>query len=199
MKKATTIISFLTIASSVFAGNSNPGNNNTAAVLSVSANNNNVVLNWSSSNKSRFEIERSFYSNNFTTIATVSTVLTANSNFRINDNAAELAGRKIAYYRVKQIAADSTITYSNVSVVNLQGIEQSTVTKNTSINFTATQNGNAVIKIQSVTGKSVTVKNMIASRGSNTIELENGLSKGIYNAVISVNGVVVDNQKIIVE
>ncbi len=200
MKKVTTIIiSLFTIASSVFAGNNNPGNNNTAAVLTVAANNNNVVLNWSSSNKCRFEIERSFYSNNFSTIATVPAALAANLNFRINDNATELAGRKIAYYRVKQIAADGTITYSNVTVVNLEGTEQSTITKNTSINFTTAQNGNAVIKIQSVTGKAVTVKNMIASRGNNSIELENGLSKGMYTAEISVNGVVVDNQKIIVE
>jgi hypothetical protein len=199
MKKVTTIIiSLLTIASSVFAGNNNPGNN-TAAVLTVAASNNNVVLNWSSSNKSRFEIERSFYSNNFTTIATIPTAMTANSNFRINDNAAELAGRKIAYYRVKQIAADGTITYSNVTVVNLEGAEQSTITKNTSISFTAAQNGNAVIKIQSVTGKAVSVKNMIASKGNNSIEMESGLSKGIYTAAISVNGVVIDNQKIIVE
>jgi hypothetical protein len=199
MKKVTTIIiSLFTITSSVFAGNNNPVNNNATAVLTVAATNNNVVLNWSSSNKSSFEIERSFYSNNFITIASVPTAMTANSNFRINDNATELAGRKIAYYRVKQIAADGTITYSNVTVVNLEGTEQSTITKNTSINFTAAQNGNAVIKIQSITGKAVTVKNMIASRGNNNIELENGLSKGMYTAEISVNGVV-ENQKIIVE
>jgi hypothetical protein len=199
MKKVTTIIiSLITITSSVIANNSNPGLNSTS-VLAGSANNNNVVLNFSSSNNSRFEIERSFYSNNFTTIVNVSNALATGNNFRINDNAAELAGRKIAYYRVKQVAANGTITYSNVTVVNLEGAEQSMLTKNTAVNFTAAQNGNAVIKIQTVTGKSVSVKNMIASKGNNTVELENGLAKGIYTAVISVNGVVVNTQKVIAE
>ncbi|MBL0355890.1 MAG: T9SS type A sorting domain-containing protein [Chitinophagaceae bacterium] len=192
MKKVTTtIIALISIATSVIA-------NNSTTVLAGSTDNNNVVLNFSASNNSRFEIERSFYSNNFTTIATLQSAFV--SNFRINDNAAELAGRKIAYYRVKQIAADGTVTYSNTTVVNLEGTPTATVTKNTNINFTAAQNGNAVIKVMSTTGKTVIVNSNTATRGNNTVAIATtDLSKGIYTAVVSVNGVVVATQKVIAE
>ena len=66
MKNFTTIfIALFTIASS-FANNTNPA---AATSLSASVNNNTVVLNFAAN--SNFEIERSFYSNEFTTIATV--------------------------------------------------------------------------------------------------------------------------------
>ncbi len=165
--------------------------------------NNTVVLNWSAkntANNSRFEIERSFYSNTFTVIATMQIAFNNSNNFRINDNAAELAGRKIAYYRVKQIAADGTVTYSNTTVINLEGTATATVTKNTAINFTANQNGTAVIKIISTTGKTVIVNNNIVTRGNNTVEIATtGLAKGIYTAVVSINGVVTGTQKVIAE
>ncbi len=105
----TTIIALFTITSS-FANNTNPS---TAATLTASVNNNTVALSFTAN--SNFEIERSFYSNEFTTIATVNNAFA--SNFRINDNAAELAGRKVAYYRVKAIAANGTVSYSNTMVV----------------------------------------------------------------------------------
>lgn len=198
MKNIAIIISLLTITSTVFAGNTTP-NNNASTVLTTSVNNRNVEINWSSANNSRFEIERAFYSNNFVTIASVQNAFVNNINFRINDTDAELAGRKIAYYRVKQIAANGTITYSNITVVNLENAAAPSATKNSVINFTASENGNAVVKIQNITGKTVAEKNSIAAKGNNRIELENGLAKGIYTAVISVNGVVIDTQKIIAE
>ena len=190
----TTIIALFTITTSVFANNTNPG---TAASLSATVNNNTVVLNFAAN--SNFEIERSFYSNEFTTIATVNTASITVNNFRINDNAAELAGREIAYYRVKTIAANGTVSYSNTTVVNLEATESAIVTTNTSISFTAAQNGNTVITVKNVAGKTITVKNTIASKGANTVELTNGLAKGIYTATISVNGVTVDTQKVIAE
>ena len=190
----TTIIALFTIATSVFANNTNP---NTASVIVASVNNSNVAISFTSANNSKFEIERSFYSNNFTVIASVNAVFAG--NFKINDNAAELAGRKIAYYRVKTIAANGTVSYSNTTVVNLEATEAATVTANTSINFTAAQNGNTVITVKNAAGKTITVKNTIASKGANTVELTNGLAKGIYTATISVNGVIVDTQKVIAE
>ena len=186
----TTIIALFTITSS-FATNTNPS---AAAALTASVNNNTVALSFTANNS--FEIERSFYSNEFTTIATVNAVFA--SNFKINDNAAELAGRKVAYYRVKTIAANGTVSYSNTTVVNLEAAEGAIVTKST-INFNAAQNGNAVITVKNAAGKTVTVKNTIASRGNNTVELTNGLVKGIYTASIAVNGVTVDTHKVIAE
>lgn len=197
MKKITTIaIALFTIASTVKANNTNPA---TTAVLNASVTNNTVVLNWSSVNNN-FEIERSFYSNEFTTISALNMPFASNNvnNFRINDNAAELAGRKVAYYRVKQTNANGTVTYSNTMVVNLNGTQAAAATT-TSVKFTAAQNGNATITVKSVTGQTVAVKNIIAGRGNNTVEVENLNNKGIYTAVISVNGIVVDTQKVIAE
>ena len=188
----TTIIALFTIASSVSA-NTNP---NAASVATASINNSNVTVSFTSAANSKFEIERSFYSNNFTTIASVNAVFAG--NFKINDNAAELAGRKVAYYRVKTIAANGTVTYSNTTVVNLEAAEGTIVTKST-INFTAAQNGNATITVKNAAGKIITVKNTIASKGNNTTVVTNGLAKGIYTATIAVNGVTVDTQKVIAE
>lgn len=165
-----------------------------------------VVLNWSAKNEmnnSRYEIERSFYSNQFTAIATLQ-VAFANgtlNNYRINDNAAELAGRAVAYYRVKQIAANGTITYSNTMVVNLHQPNTAAVKTNNTIHFTAAQNGNAVIKIKSITGQTAATINSLVEKGNNHIALTNlnTLPKGMYVTEVSVNGVVIDNQKIIAE
>ena len=178
-----------------------------AASVTAGTNENTVVLNWSAKNEmnnNRYEIERSFYSNNFTAIATMQVAfVNSNSinNYRINDNAAELAGRAIAYYRVKQIAVNGTITYSNVMVVNLNTEKSGIVKTNTAIRFSASQNGSAVIKVKSITGQTAATINSIIEKGTNTVELNklNNLAKGIYVTEVSVNGVVIDNQKIIVE
>lgn len=194
----TTVVALVAIASSVLANNTDPITTSTS-VVTASVNNSSVALSFTSSNNSAFEIERAFYSNNFTVIAAGRNVMVSNTNFIIHDNVAELAGRKIAYYRVKTIAANGTVSYSNTTVVNLKTTEAAVTVSNTSINFTAAQNGNAVIELKSAVGKTITVKNMIASKGNNTVELTNGLAKGIYTATISVNGVTVDTQKVIAE
>ena len=179
----------------------------TATSLTTGTNENTVLLTWAAKNEmsnSRYEVERSFYSNNFITVAIMQIPFTNNSsinNYSINDNAAELAGRAIAYYRVKQVAANGSVTYSNVTVVNLKESNTNEAETNTAIRFSAAQNGNAVIKVKSITGQIVAIVNSITAKGNNTVELNNldDLSKGIYVTEISVNGVVIDNQKIIVE
>lgn len=166
---------------------------------------NTVTLNWvakNESNSTRYEIERSFYSNNFTVIASTNVPFSNNSvkNYRINDNAAELSGREVAYYRVKQVAANGTVTYSNTMVVNLNN-NNASVKSNSAISFNAAQNGNVVIKVKTIAGQVAATVNSIAVKGNNTVELNNvnGLAKGIYTVEVSVNGVAVENQKIIVE
>ncbi len=182
------------------------------SVLSAGTNNNTLVISWTAKNEasqSRYEIERSFYSKNFNTIATLQ-ISFSNSNsiknYRISDDAAALTGRTVVYYRVKQVAANGNVTYSNVSVVNLQEAKNNsnvTVTNKTttSIRFSASQNGNAVIRIMGVTGKTVATQQASISKGINTLQLENldGVKKGIYITEVVVNGVVVDNQKVIID
>jgi hypothetical protein len=186
----TTIIALFTIASS-FANNTTPA---AKASLSASVNNNTVSLQFAAN--SNFQIERSFYSNEFTTIATVNN--TFGGTFSINDNAAELAGRKVAYYRVKTTNADGTVTYSNTTVVTLNNNEM-TVAAAASVKFNAANNGNATITVKNAASKTIAVKNVIASKGANTVELTNGLAKGFYTATVNVNGVTIATEKVIAE
>jgi hypothetical protein len=186
----TTIIALFTIASS-FANNTTPA---AKASLSASVNNNTVSLQFAAN--SNFQIERSFYSNEFTTIATVNN--TFGGSFSINDNAAELSGRKVAYYRVKTTNADGTVTYSNTTVVTLNNNEM-TVAAAASVKFNAANNGNATITVKNAAGKTIAVKNVIASKGANTVELTNGLAKGFYTATVNVNGVTIATEKVIAE
>lgn len=180
------------------------------SVLSAGTNNNTLVISWTAKNEasqSRYEIERSFYSNNFNTIATLQISFSNNNsikNYRISDDAAALTGRTIVYYRVKQVAANGNVTYSNVSVVNLQDANSNLTVTNkttTSIRFSAAQNGNAIIRIQGVTGKTVATQQANISKGINTLQLENldGVKKGIYITEVIVNGVVIGNQKVIID
>jgi len=192
MKNLTIIIALFTIATSTFA------NNTTAANLGASVNNNTVELNFSTAAAS-FEIERSFYSNEFTTISTVNMPFAGTvNNFRINDTAAELSGRSIAYYRVKQTNANGTVTYSNTTVVNLNN-NGAAVKTATVVNFTTAQNGAAVITVKSTTGKIAATVNSLVVKGNNTVAISNNLTKGIYVVEVAVNGVVTGTQKIIAE
>lgn len=192
---ATTLMALFAIATSTFADNNTPA---AAASLKATASSNTVVLNFTSAAAS-FEIERSFYSNGFTTIATVNMPFAGTlSNFRINDTAAELSGRAIAYYRIKQTSVNGTVSYSNTTVVILHNnnvpIKNATV-----VNFTAPQNGTAIIRVKSSTGKLAETVNCIVSKGSNTVPVSKELPKGIYVAEIAVNGVVTGTQKIVAE
>jgi hypothetical protein len=167
-----------------------------AGIATATLNNNNVEIKFTADNNSRLEIERSFYNNNFTVIASVNVPFA--TNMMVNDNAAVLAGKAIAYYRVKTIAANGTVSYSNTMVVSLNGTDAASVKNNNTISFTAAQNGNAVITLKSLTGNTASVKTATIAKGANTVELNN-LAKGIYTAFISVNGVTVDTQKVIAE
>ena len=210
MKTITTLfISIISLVATATANNLEITNTAivTGTSLTTGTIENTVVLNWVAKNEtsnSRYEIERSFYSNNFTTIATFQIPFSNGSsikNYRINDNAPALAGRAIAYYRVKQIAANGNVTYSNTMVANLAANNSVAIKSNNTICFTASQNGNAVIKVKSVTGQIAATVNSFISKGINAVELTtiNGLAKGIYVTEVVVNGVLIDNQKIIVE
>lgn len=179
-------------------------------VTTAGTTNKNVMISWVAkfeTSKSYYEIERSFYNNDFNTIATLQNALAAGGNiknYRITDDAAAFVDRAVVYYRVKQVDADGNVNYSNVTVVQLQegnNIATTTDKKCTSLRFVAAQDGSAVIRIQTTTGKTIAARNAIVSRGMNKLNLDNvaNFSKGIFMAEISVNGTVIDKQKFIVE
>ena len=124
----------------------------------------------------------------------------------MSDNDKVLAGKEIAYYRLKQVDVNSRFSYSSVVMVRLlanKGINMQVspnpFTDNLSIHFKAAANGTGLINMQNVTGQSVATKNMIFGKGDNTFQIANlgGLPKGVYVAKVIVNGMVADNQKII--
>ena len=176
------------------------------------ANNNKVDLNWQTDNEvnnSHFEVERSFNGSHFSTIADVRDALTTNSSKRkygIDDNSTALAGKEIAYYRIKQVDVNGKFIYSSTIMVKLssnKGISMQAspnpFTENVTINFTSLEKGTAVIKIRNLAGQTVFTKDVMINKGSNITQIAGlgGFAKGMYLAQIMINGAVADNQKII--
>ena len=170
-----------------------------------------VDLNWLTDNEvnnSYFEVERSFDGSSFSLIGMVLDGFKNGSttSYRMSDNEKSLSARDIAYYRLKQIDINGKFSYSSVVMVRLQANKGITMQaspnpfkENLSIHFTAVENGNGVIRMRSVTGVCVATKNIIFGKGDNTVQIGSlgGLSKGLYVAQVIVNGLAVDNQKII--
>ncbi|HMO61777.1 MAG TPA: T9SS type A sorting domain-containing protein [Ferruginibacter sp.] len=199
MKTITTLFATLITAITVQANTVEI----TSTTLSAASNENMVTLHWTASNESgntRYEIERSFYSNNFNTVVTLQVPFTGNTvkNYRINDNAAALTGREIAYYRVKQIDANGTVTYSNTMIVALKN-NAAGMPESKAVLFSADQNGTAVVTLKNITGQVSAVITAAIAKGNNSVEFNKSLPKGMYVAEIAVNGVVTQTQKIIAE
>ncbi len=205
---STLFISIIALVATATANNLEITNTSFVAATSLSSSNaaGSVVLNWVAKNESsnvRYEVERSFYSNSFSSIATLSIVFNngaAVKNYRINDNDAALAGRTTAYYRIKQTSANGTVTYSNTMMVTLNNAAAGTASTVAAVRFTSTQNGNAVINLKNATGKTAASINTLAVAGANTVALEaNVAAKGMYVAEVIVNGVVTATQRVIID
>lgn len=171
-----------------------------------------VNVNWSTDyevNNSNFEVERSFDGINFYTAAIVLDALTVKEgvkNYSYTDKAGTLAGKQIVYYRLKQIDIKGAASNSNTVMVRLndnKGVSIQVVPNpfidNLSLNFTAIDNGTAIINLQNLNGQIVATKNIKISRGNNTINIGSlgSLTGGMYVAQIVVNGVKADYQKVI--
>ncbi|MEI8059706.1 MAG: T9SS type A sorting domain-containing protein [Ferruginibacter sp.] len=171
-----------------------------------------VTLNWVTEqeiNNDHFEVERSFDGTNFSTVAIVLDGFATGSqkSYKVKDNAAELATKAVAYYRLKQIDNNGRITYSNVLTVRLQSktsdvkmqVSPNPFVENLNIQFSSTVNAKAQVQVLSVNGQKVFTQQTTITKGSNSIQVQ-GLSKlipGMYIAQLIINGVIIDNQKII--
>ena len=170
-----------------------------------------VELNWLTDNEvnvNYFELERSFDGSHFSAIGMIMDGFDygSNKNYTMSDHDKVLAGREIAYYRLKQVNMDGTFNYSSVVMVKLQANKGITMqvtpnpfTDNLSVHFKAVASGTGLINMQNVTGEVVAVKNIIFDKGDNIIQIGNlsGLSKGVFAVKVIINGIVADNQKII--
>ncbi len=171
-----------------------------------------VDLNWQTDNEvnnSRYEVERSFDGNYFSTINVVNEALTTTSivrKYTISDNATAFAGKEIVYYRIKQIDVNGKYIYSKTAMVRLSAnkgiimqLSPNPFTESVTVNFTSIDKGTAVIKMRSLTGQTVFTKNVLINKGDNRVQIGSlgELAKGMYIAQIMINGVVADKQKII--
>ncbi len=177
------------------------------------ANENIVTLNWITENEinnHHFEVERSFDGTNFKTIGVVLDGFAAGVSskaYQLKDNSAELKDVNVVYYRLKQVDIDGKANYSNTLVVHVQ-VKGSNVKMQVSPNpfaeslnvmFSSTTGGVAELQIISVTGQKLLAQQINISKGYNTVQTQ-GLTKlvpGMYIAQLTMNGVMIDNQKII--
>ncbi len=174
--------------------------------------NNQVTLNWiteSEVNNNHFEVERSFDASNFKTIAIVLDGYLAGNgskSYTYKDNSAELVDANVVYYRLKQVDMDGRFTYSNTIAVRMQAISgvkmqvsPNPFVENLYVRFTSNESGMAQVQLLTIGGQKVQVQQATIGKGNNTIQVQGigRLNAGIYIAQLVVNGVVVDNQKII--
>lgn len=176
------------------------------------ANNNVVKLNWITENEinhNHFEVERSFDGSNFKTMALVLDGFSAGSgskSYVYNDNSAELADVNVVYYRLKQVDMDGRFSYSNILAVRMQAVSgvkmqvsPNPFVENLNVRFASNESGVAQVQLLTINGQKVQVQQATIGKGTNTIQVQgiSRLNAGMYIAQLVVNGVVVDNQKII--
>lgn len=176
--------------------------------------NNGVQVNWTTqheTNNSHFEIERSFNNMQFEQVGVALDGIAGTSGskaYQFTDNSSELKLQKVVYYRLKQVDVDGRFTYSSVLMVRLQATASSNNSVsvypnpfNTQLNvrFNSNENGTGDIKLLSVSGHIMSTKSFNIGKGTNNVQLEglNNLAKGVYIARVTINGTVVDNQKVI--
>lgn len=171
-----------------------------------------VILDWATENEisnDHYEVERSFDNNEFKSIGLVMDAISSvnsRNSYKYMDNSIELKGRKVVYYRLKQVDVDQRATYSKVVAVKLNG--ENGVAMQTgpnpfvdriNIGFEAAANGNTEIRITNIAGKTMITKKYNVSNGYNNLQV-NGLgtlSSGMYMVQVFVNGVAMDTQKMI--
>ncbi len=185
---------------------------NSTAVLPVElktftarAQNNNVLLNWSTateSSNSGFEIERSTLinrqtqNNRFSQVGFVrgSGTITSQQNYSYRDTKVNSGKYE---YRLKQIDLDGTIEYSRGVEVSV-GIIKTRLTSNpnpfnneTIINYQLTENSKITIKIYDLLGKEIeTLVNKEKEEGEHQIRFnstEYNLTSGVYFCILKTN------------
>lgn len=170
----------------------------------------NVLLKWQVDNdisNVSYIIERSLNGKEFTTLAIMLDGISAGKlkTFQAKDNISAL-NSSMVYYRVKQTGINGKTTYSSVAAVRLQAeknmevkISPNPFSEKITMQFFSSESGSAEVMLLTITGMPVFTKKYNMVKGNNSIVVDgiSRLSKGMYMARISINGKVVQNQKII--
>jgi len=160
-------------------------------------------------NHDRFELERSFDNTNFKTVALILGPKSSNGEtkyYEYTDKSSELADKKIAYYRLKQIDIDGKVTYSTIKLARFEGnavspiqVSPNPFVEKLNLKFVSEEIGKAEIRIMNMTGQTLLSKQSTISKGYNNVQIEGlrGLASGMYMAQLIMNGTVIDNQRVI--
>jgi hypothetical protein len=177
-------------------------------------NNNAVNLYWTTDaeiNNDHFEIERSFDQTRFSTVGFVlgaQSVKSGISQYSFKDNNNEILKHNVIYYRLKQVNADGSYTYSVVKMVRFNNINDTKLViqvmpnpymDKLNVNFDSKNDGKAEIRMISASGTIVKKIETTISKGFNNVQLLDLSSQlpGMYVVNILANGQSIGTQKII--
>jgi hypothetical protein len=171
-------------------------------VFNAILNNNTVDLSWSTDvqpGNDHFEVERSFDQANFSTVGIVLGAQPGNgvlNQYSFKDGSPQTLNHTVVYYRLKQVNADQKFSYSVVKTVRIKAVTKALVEVSPNpymdklkVSFVSNEQGNAEVRLVSVSGNLVKIAASAAIKGYNSIELKDLQSQapGIYIANIIIN------------
>ena len=182
--------------------------------FNAAVDNNMVNLYWTTDaeiNNDHFEVERSFDQSSFTTLGFVlgaQSVKSGISQYSFKDNNNEILKHNVIYYRLKQVNADGSYTYSVVKMVHFNNINDTKLViqvmpnpymDKLNVNFDSKHDGKAEIRMISASGTIVKKIETTINKGFNNVQLLDLSSQlpGMYVVNIVVNGESIGSQKII--
>jgi hypothetical protein len=167
-----------------------------------------VLLSWAIQTAAAIdyvEVERSLNNSSFITAGIVTDVVKLNEpqSFGFTDDISAV-NSDVIYYRLKVIAKSGEIKYSNVLLVRKNqtktplSIAPNPAHDYVSIKFVAEKACTVTIRLVDNTGKTVLQHNQLASKGNNSIQLNNleKYSSGVYSLQVLINNEIV-TQKLI--
>lgn len=180
--------------------------------FTVFGDNKTASLNWVTDTEKandHFEVERSFNQTDFRTIGIVldaQSASTTGKKYSFKDQSTDLIGQSVAYYRLKQVDIDGRYTYSVVKMVRFNSttkpfvqVSPNPYMESLNVNFVSEANGKAVVRLVSLSGGVTTSVQESVNKGYNNIQLNNlsSLAPGMYIVDITVDGKVIDRQKVV--
>lgn len=167
--------------------------------LNAADNNNVVALNWTvmtSIDLNIFEIERSTDNVNFQKAGTKDAAVTLDQmeSFNSNDNIATISSA-IIYYRIKAIAQNGQVKYSNVVAIRKgKSIAPFTISPNpandmTSIRFYSEKEMMVTVVMRDYAGRQVYLQKVKALKGNNILPITNltRYSDGVYHVQLMID------------
>jgi Secretion system C-terminal sorting domain len=167
------------------------------------------LLSWSiiaTKDIDHFEIERSLDNTSYVNVGIVTDAVKLNEQQRFGyTDDISMVSSDIIYYRLKVIGKAGEIKYSNVLVVRLgQNRTAVSIMPNpahdyVTVRFFVEKESEVTIRIVDNIGKTVLIQKQKATKGNNTVQLNNlaRYSAGVYSLQVLVNDEIVTNKLIL--